>query len=324
MAALQSRISFMLALYDDFDVFQTELEVLSENVDDMFVERERIESRYFALVARAKFTLKQGRASSPALVPALPVEDVPQHGSDCGHGLFQLPEMDLSCIPSETSTGILASRGVKADSISSSTLWRTRMAALESRISFMLALYDDFDVFQTELEVLSENVDDMFVERERIESRYFALVARAKFTLKQGRASSPALVPALPVEDVPQHGSDCGHGLFQLPEMDLSCIPSETSTGILASRGVKADSISSSTLWRSAGAVLLELVPVFLAAFSQLSGLSRVRGLLKFHTFSLYPSDLSHLFLDTSISDGHSCVPFTGRSLTHLFCGCHQ
>uniref|UniRef100_A0A2A4J3J7 Uncharacterized protein n=1 Tax=Heliothis virescens TaxID=7102 RepID=A0A2A4J3J7_HELVI len=137
------------------------------------------------------------------------------------------------------------------NSLTSSYLDSAHMAALQSRISFMLALYDDFDVFQTELEVLSENVDDMYDERERIESRYFALVARAKFTLKHGRASSAALVPALPVEDVRQHGSDCGHDLVQLPEMDLSFVPSETSTGILTSRGVKADSISSFTLWRS-------------------------------------------------------------------------
>lgn len=92
---LQNRLSLMETLYKEFDVLQTELEVLSENTDDMYAEREQFETQYHASVARARACLAPVRSSSPALVSASSTDNLAQHGSGCKYDFVRLPKIDL-------------------------------------------------------------------------------------------------------------------------------------------------------------------------------------------------------------------------------------
>lgn len=94
-AELKSRLNLMETLYKEFDVLQTDLELMSEDADDMYAEREQFETQYHALVARARTHVEPARAPSPALMSATSTDDLPQHGSGCKHDFVRLPKIDL-------------------------------------------------------------------------------------------------------------------------------------------------------------------------------------------------------------------------------------
>ncbi|KAF9810907.1 hypothetical protein SFRURICE_005333 [Spodoptera frugiperda] len=85
----------MESLFKEFDVLQTVLELLSEDVDEPYQEREQFESQYYALVASAGAIFASARASSPALAPAISVDDSLRHCSGCKHDFVRLPKIDL-------------------------------------------------------------------------------------------------------------------------------------------------------------------------------------------------------------------------------------
>lgn len=94
-AELKSRLILMENLFSEFDILQTDLELLSEDADEMYAEREQFETQYHALVARARTILATARAPSPALVSATSVDDLQRHGSGCKHDYVRLPKIDL-------------------------------------------------------------------------------------------------------------------------------------------------------------------------------------------------------------------------------------
>lgn len=94
-AELKNRLNTMESLFKEFDVLQTVLELLSEDVDEPYQEREQFESQYYALVASAGAIFASARASSPALAPATSIDDSLRHGSGCKHDFVRLPKIDL-------------------------------------------------------------------------------------------------------------------------------------------------------------------------------------------------------------------------------------
>ncbi|XP_026729544.1 uncharacterized protein LOC113495138 [Trichoplusia ni] len=94
-------------------------------------------------------------------------------------------------------------------------------AELECRLDSIDNLYKEFNVLQTELELLSEDTDEMYDEKELFETQYYTQVARAKAMLTKTRSSSPALVSATSADDGPHHGSGCKHDFVRLPKIDL-------------------------------------------------------------------------------------------------------
>ncbi|XP_050669384.1 uncharacterized protein LOC126968409 [Leptidea sinapis] len=99
-----------------------------------------------------------------------------------------------------------------------------QVAELECRLGVMKSLYKDFDDLQTQLELLSENADDMYQEREAFETQYFTQMSRARSLLPPdvSRASSPAPNPgASSTHHDTLHASGCKHDFVRLPKIDL-------------------------------------------------------------------------------------------------------
>ncbi|KAJ0176814.1 hypothetical protein K1T71_007993 [Dendrolimus kikuchii] len=63
---------------------------------------------------------------------------------------------------------------------------------LECRLSKIDAVYNEFDVLQTEIETLSESPESAFLDRETFDSNYFRLVSEASILLNQSRRRSSA------------------------------------------------------------------------------------------------------------------------------------
>ncbi|CAG9105730.1 unnamed protein product [Plutella xylostella] len=60
------------------------------------------------------------------------------------------------------------------------SLTPSQVLELEMRVSRLEVLYSEFDALQTELELLSEDVDERYSEREQFETQYYAQLSRAR------------------------------------------------------------------------------------------------------------------------------------------------
>ncbi|CAG9094494.1 unnamed protein product [Plutella xylostella] len=89
---------------------------------------------------------------------------------------------------------------------------------LEMRVSRLEVLYSEFDALQTELELLSEDVDERYSEREQFETQYYAQLSRARELL--AAAPAPA-APAPSLDGARSSGSGCKHDFVRLPKIDL-------------------------------------------------------------------------------------------------------
>ncbi|CAG9132919.1 unnamed protein product [Plutella xylostella] len=98
------------------------------------------------------------------------------------------------------------------------SLTPSQVLELEMRVSRLEVLYSEFDALQTELELLSEDVDERYSEREQFETQYYAQLSRARELL--AAAPAPA-APAPSLDGARSSGSGCKHDFVRLPKIDL-------------------------------------------------------------------------------------------------------
>ncbi|CAG9088402.1 unnamed protein product [Plutella xylostella] len=98
------------------------------------------------------------------------------------------------------------------------SLTPSQVLELEMRASRLEVLYSEFDALQTELELLSEDVDERYGEREQFETQYYAQLSRARELL--AAAPAPA-APAPSLDGARSSGSGCKHDFVRLPKIDL-------------------------------------------------------------------------------------------------------
>lgn len=100
-------------------------------------------------------------------------------------------------------------------------LTEVQLSELESRLNKIDLLYSSYDALQSEIELLSENPDEMYQEREQWESLYYSKVSVARTKLAAARETSYQNL-----ENRSEYGSlKSGHGrgrdFVRLPKIDL-------------------------------------------------------------------------------------------------------
>ncbi|CAB3242550.1 unnamed protein product [Arctia plantaginis] len=90
---------------------------------------------------------------------------------------------------------------------------------LEGRLRKFEAIYDEFDVLQLQIEMLSDKPDEAYTERAKFEDRFHQLAAQARSVLTTARATDD--VGSVASSECKQTGDSFHRGFIRLPKIDL-------------------------------------------------------------------------------------------------------
>ncbi|XP_045767942.1 uncharacterized protein LOC123869187 isoform X3 [Maniola jurtina] len=106
----------------------------------------------------------------------------------------------------------------------------TQYNELECRLSKIDSLQNDFDKFQTELEILSDDTSQLLLEREEFDTKYFSLVAEARTIMNRSKRHLQRRMSVSEASEGSESRDGGFHDFVRLPKISLPSFDGEKMT----------------------------------------------------------------------------------------------